>query len=311
MNVLQHPRRRDRALLLAVSAAVALAGCGVTSTADTSDRDTGAAIDIDAIAVDKKAQAELPEEMRKSGTLDVASELDWPPFSYKDDSGKTTGIDVLMIQAIGRKLGLKTTIADLGADTIIPSVQNGRYDVAVSQLVTTPERLRAVNFVDYIQNTLGIIQHKDYSPKVTPESMCGKTFVGTQGTGPLDFTRQYSEKECVAKGKPEMTIHVFDKSAATILAVGNKRGVFLTNRAVGEYVAATSNNGLVMGKETIPGSRTLSGIAYSKKHPEVGRAVQAALLSLMNDGTYQKILEKWKVTDQALKTSEIRNETGS
>jgi polar amino acid transport system substrate-binding protein len=312
MNVLQHARRRDRALLLAVSAAVALAACGVTPTEDgTNGPDTGAAINIDAIAVDEKAQAELPETMKKTGTLDVASELDWPPFSYKDDSGQTTGIDVLMIQAIGKKLGLKTNIANLGADTIIPSVQNGRYDVAVSQLVTTPERLRAVNFVVYIQNTLGILQHKSYSPKVTPGDMCGKTFLGTQGTGPLDFTRQYSEKECVAKGKPKMTIHVFDKSAATILAVGTKRGVFLTNRAVGEYVASTSKNGLVMGQETIPGSRTFSGIAYSKKHPEVGKAVQAALLSLMNDGTYQKILEKWNVTDQALKTSEIRNETGS
>jgi polar amino acid transport system substrate-binding protein len=311
MNVLHHPLRRHRALLLTVSAALALAACGVTPADDTKGPDTGAAVDVDAIAVDKKAQAELPEAMKKSGTLNVASELDWPPFSYKDDSGKITGIDILMIQAIGKKLGLKTNIADLGADTIIPSVQNGRYDVAVSQLVTTPERLRAVNFVDYIQNTLGIIQHKDYSPQVTSQSMCGKTFVATQGTGPLEFTRQYSEKECVAKGQPKMTILVFDKSAATILAVGNKRGAFLTNRAVGEYVASTSNNGLVMGKETIPGSRTFSGIAYSKKYPEVGKAVEAALLSLINDGTYQKILDMWQVADQALKASEIRNETGS
>jgi polar amino acid transport system substrate-binding protein len=170
---------------------VAVTACGVTATEEaTKGPDTGAAISINTIAVDQKAQAELPDAIKKSGTLNVASELDWPPFSYKDDSGRTTGIDVLMIQAIGRKLGLKTNIADLGADTIIPSVQNGRYHVAVSQLVTTPERLKAVNFVVYIQNTLGILQHKDYSPKVTPADMCGKTFLGTQGTGPLDFTRQ-------------------------------------------------------------------------------------------------------------------------
>ncbi|MFF6980225.1 transporter substrate-binding domain-containing protein [Streptomyces sp. NPDC008343] len=310
MTVLHH-QRSGRALLLVVSAAVALAACGVTSTEDKAGPGSGSAVNIGAIAVDEKARAALPDEMRESGTLDVASELDWPPFSYQDASGKTTGIDVLLVQAIGRKLGLKVNIAGLGADTIIPSVQNGRYDIAVSQLVTTPERLRAVNFVTYVQNTLGIIQHKDYSPKVTPADMCGNTFVGTQGTGPLDFARQYSEKECTAKNKPKMTIHVFDKSAATILAVANKRGVFLTNRAVGEYVASTSDDGLVMGKETIPGSRTVSGIAYSKKHPEVGKAVRAALLSLVSDGTYQKILEKWNVTDQALKASEMRNETGS
>jgi polar amino acid transport system substrate-binding protein len=310
MTVLHH-QRSGRALLLTVSAAVTLTACGVTSTEDKDGPDSGPAVNIDAIAVDKKARAALPDEMRQSGSLDVASELDWPPFSYKDDTGKTTGIDVLLVQAIGKKLGLKAAIADLGADTIIPSVQNGRYDIAVSQLVTTPERLRAVNFVTYVQNTLGILQHKDYSPKVTPADMCGKTFVGTQGTGPLDFARQYSEKECADKGKPKMKIHVFDKSAATILAAGNKRGVFLTNRAVGEYVADTSGDGLVMGKETVPGSRTLSGIAYSKKHPEVGTAVRAALLSLVNDGTYQKILAKWNVTDQALKASEMRNETGS
>jgi polar amino acid transport system substrate-binding protein len=307
-----HHKRSSRTLLVAVSAAAALtAACGVNATEEKDTPDSGSALSIDAIKVDEKARAALPEEMRSSGTLDVASELDWPPFSYKDTSGKTTGIDVLLVQALGKKLGLKTNIADLGADTIIPSVQNGRYDIAVSQLVTTPERLKAVNFITYLQNTLGIIQHKDYNPQVTPTTMCGKTFLGTQGTGPLDFTRQYSEKECAAKGKPKMTIHVFDKSAATILAVGNKRGVFLTNRAVGEYIVDSSSDGLVMSKETIPGSRTLSGIAYSKKQPAVGEAIRTALLSLVEDGTYQKILGKWNVNDQALKVSEMRNETGS
>lgn len=307
--------RRPLAATIAVATLLAVAACGSDgdgkpAAGTPATQGSANTVDLAAIAVDPQAKALLPASMN-TGTLKVATELDWPPFSYKTAGGAPTGIDILLIQAVGRKLGLQVTFEDLGATTIIPSVQNGRFDVAVSQLVTTADRLRAVNFVDYIKNTLGLIVREKDAGKISPTELCGHTLVATQGTGPLSFGQQYSKDQCVAKGKPPIDFQVFSDSASTILALGNGRGDgFLSNKAVGVYLAETAQKNLVMDEGVVPDSTTLSGIAYNKQNPELGKAVQAALVSLAADGTYQKILEQWGIADQALPPTEMRNETG-
>ncbi|WP_433290521.1 hypothetical protein ACQPZQ_44755 [Pseudonocardia sp. CA-142604] len=44
-----------------------------------------------------------------------------------------------------------------------------------------------------------------------------------------------------------------------------------------------------------------------KNHWQFAQAVQGAVKSLMTDGTYKTILEKWNVANGAISTSEIRS----
>lgn len=308
MQLLHRARGVPGLAATVVMALVLSSGCTV-GDAEGDEAKTG--IDLAAVEVDEKAKALVPPEVADAGTLKVATELNWPPFTYKSDAGKPTGVDILLIQAIGRKLGLETNITDVGVTAVIPSVQNGRFDVAVGQLVNSPDRRAVVDFVDYLENSLGLIVRKDSADSIDPVDLCGHTLVATQGTGPLSFGRTYSKEQCVAKGKPEITFEVFADSAGTLLALGNGRGDgFMSNAAVGTYLAETSGQNLVMDEGTVPGHTDRSGIVYRKGRTQMGDAVRAALLSLQADGVYTKILEQWKIGDQALTEAQI-NETRS
>jgi polar amino acid transport system substrate-binding protein len=189
-------------------------------------------------------------------------------------------------------------ITDVGVSAVIP--------VAVGQLVNSADRRKVVNFVDYIANDLGLIVREADADKISPNDLCGHTLVATQGTGPLAFGKEYSKKECVGKGRPPITFDTYTDSAGTFLALANGRGDgFLSNAAVGTYLAANAKQGLAMDEGLVPGSTDRSGIVFAKGDDALGQAIRAALVSLHEDGLYQKILEKWDIGNQALSEAEL------
>jgi polar amino acid transport system substrate-binding protein len=287
---------------------LALPACGAND--DVDDQDT-APVEVGDIRVDEDARALLPETVAERGTLRVGADLAWPPFTYQE-VGEPVGIDVELITAIGDKLGLDVVISDVGITAVVPSIQNGRFDVAVGQIVNSPERRAAVSFVNYIENSLGLIVREADADTISPEDICGHTLVATKGTGPLSFGQQYSKDECVAKGKPPVKFEIFDDSGGTLLALANSRGDgFLADAAVGLYTAENSESGLIMDDGLVPGSANRSGIVHAQDNGQLGDAVRAALLSLVADGGYQEILDKWGIGDQALTEAEISDEAGS
>ncbi len=300
------PRRVGLATVAACVLAAFGAGCG-SSSSSSSDTDGGGAATAAAnTTVDQQARKLLPAAVTDRGTLRIATMLDWPPFTYKSSDGKPTGIDMDLVNAISKTLGLKPAITSLADGGWIPGIQNGKFDIAVSQLAISPERAAVVGFVDYIGNPLGLMVRQADKGKIDPANLCGQKLVGTTGTGPLSFGRQYSKTECVAKGKPPIKFQVYGDSGTTVLALANGRGQgFLVDNAVGTYTAKTTKKHLVMDDGFVPGSTTRSGIAFAKQQPQVGAAVRAALVTLAKNGTYQKILANWGIAKEALTPQQI------
>jgi polar amino acid transport system substrate-binding protein len=56
-----------------------------------------------------------------------------------------------------------------------------------------------------------------------------------------------------------------------------------------------------------PWDATPYGIILAKNQGRFAQAVQGAVKSLMTDGTYKTILDKWNVPNGAITTSEIRS----
>lgn len=81
--------------------------------------------------------------------LKVGSETVYPPFEFLDSaSGKYVGFDIDLLDAVAEKAGFKPEIYSMGLDGIIPAIQTGSIDVAVSALSMTPERSRRVDFTE-------------------------------------------------------------------------------------------------------------------------------------------------------------------
>jgi polar amino acid transport system substrate-binding protein len=288
----------------AVCVTALLAGCGNANSSSGSGGG-GSSAAAGGVKVNSAARAQLPASVRSAGVLKIATSLQWPPFGFKDSAGKPAGLDLDLMKALAARLGLTTTISDIKFDSIIPSVNNGRYDVGVNELEDIPERRKVVQFVDYYNGGLGVLVPKGQHSTISPSSLCGHTMSLTQGSSQVEVGKRISQ-QCVADGKKPIDFKMFSDSASTILAVANRRVEgFMTDVAVGVYLTRTTNKTLAVLPGDVPDSTGLSGIVVAKNDDALAKALKTALQGMIDDGSYQALLKKWGVASQAIKQATI------
>lgn len=99
--------------------------------------------------------AESLMEKGKGEGLKIAF-FNYPPFCYKDASGKIVGTETETVQYVLGKMGLK--IASLKATewgNLIPGLNSGRFDIVAASMYVTPKRCKAVIFSE---TTFGVKQ---------------------------------------------------------------------------------------------------------------------------------------------------------
>ncbi|MDR2739120.1 MAG: ABC transporter substrate-binding protein [Treponema sp.] len=220
----------------------------------------------------------------EKGTLTVGMEIGYPPMEYFDIDGVTPiGFDVQLGKALADKLGLKVKYVDTAWDGIFAGVNTGKYDVIISSVTITEERLKVFNFsAPYIQNAQAIVAAKG-SPikaqgledlaglKVAYQAETNSDDIMTElGEGGLKFTPLEYDK----------VINCFDE-----LRLGRTDAI-LCDSVVAYFYAAQPNNPYEIVWE---GMGDELGICMKKGNDVLTAAVQGALDQLYADGTVQKI----------------------
>jgi polar amino acid transport system substrate-binding protein len=249
------------------------------------------------------ADAKFVPSAFKGKTLQVATDASYPP----DESIKGTtmiGFDVDLFKAVATTLGLKETETNVPFLTIIGGIDSGRYQIGNSSFTDNKKREKSVNFVDYFQAGEGVYAKSSSKAKFTGlKSFCGTTVAvetGTTEQADADTT----QKTCSASKK--LTVLPFENQNEANLAVSSGRATFgFVDSQVAGFIASTSG-GLfkVVGSaiEVAP-----YGFATPKTSAGAGlaTAIQAAVKTLIANGTYHAILAKWGVTGGALTSSQI------
>ncbi|WP_241430668.1 ABC transporter substrate-binding protein [Tatumella saanichensis] len=261
------------------------------------------------VSADPALHKLLPEEVAKRGYIVAATNPNTPPTTFFESDNKTlAGREIDVMNAVAERLGIKVQWRDSGGfDNIIPGLATGRYDVALSNINATKTRLKLVDFVSYYDaSRLGVIAltSSHITPFTSFDALCGLT-VGA-GAGTTQITRlENASKQCQTEHKKPIQVAVFpDRPSGVQAVVSGRVPMFL-----GPY------EGLSWQVKQIPPA-TISGVltvndapvsvAFPKNSP-LEPAVQAALNSLIKDGSYQKILDRWGIGFGAVKQS-LRNE---
>jgi polar amino acid transport system substrate-binding protein len=261
-------------------------------------------LDARAAEVVEAARSALPDSIKSSGTLKVATSLQWPPFAYKNDKGEMEGIDIDLVRLLGEKLGLKVEIEDVKFPSIVPGVSNGRYNIGVNQIGITQERAKVADFVPYLTSGFSLLVRKG-TTGIDVNDLCGRTLALTQGSGQIPVAEKLSA-QCVQDGKKEISFLFFPNSADTYLALSNGRGDgFLVGKPAGVYIAR-GNPRLEITTSVLKDSQTISGIVIAKGNTALQTALMRALEDAVADGSYLKILEQYGVPDAALTVEQIR-----
>ena len=280
----------------AAAAALLLSGC-----VDNSTPSTDGSTDTATVAPDSAAVALLPADIKSSGTLRIGTDAAYPPNEFKDDAGKPVGWGIELANAIAGKLGLtpKYQIADF--DNIIPSITGGTVDIGESSFTDNLEREKQVDFVNYFN--AGILWAAPAGTAVDPNDACGLTVAVQSNT--VQDTDELPAKNaaCSAAGKPAIEVLPYtSQDEATNAVVLGKADALSADSPVALYAISKTEGKLEAAGESFDVAPY--GIVVNKDS-ELTKAVQAALQSMVDDGSYAKILYAWGVTDGGLDTITI------
>ena len=295
---------------LALSAAMmfSVAACGTTDSGDAKSdskaKNTTVGYDVSTIKKDDElAKLAASAKTVKDGELSVGMELSYAPAEFYAEDGKTpVGYDVDMSKAIAQTLGLKPKIVSSMFDTIVPSI-GSKYDLGITAMTITEERLQSVDFVSYYRAGSTWAVQKGNPKKLDTSDMCGAKIAVQTGTVQEDEANKMA-KQCKADGKAEMDV-ISSKlqTDVTTNVVTGKADVFYADSPVaGSAIAQTDGELETLGKTE---GIAPEGIVVKKGDQQMDEALQKALQKLIDDGTYMKILKYWGVQDGAISKPEI------
>ena len=285
---------------VAVVAALALTGCVDNSTKEPAPEDKIQ------VSVDEAAAALLPADIKEAGVLVAGIDLAYAPNEFKDDAGNAKGWAIDLMDAVAGKLGLTVDYKPSGFDKIIPSVKGGTYDIGYSSFTDNAERQESVDFVNYYN--AGIQWAQPVGGSVDPANACGLT-VSVQATT-YEETDELPAKseECIAKGEEPINILKFETQdeATTAVALG-RADAMSADSPITLYAVSKIKDQIEVAGEAFDVAPY--GIAVAKDATDLKAALQAALQSLIDDGTYAKILDSWGVSSGGI--SEVTVNAGA
>jgi len=293
--------RRSAAVLIGLSAVTALA---MTGCAKNSPKNTEPTTSVTVSAVNKdQAIADLvPAAIKSTGKLVVGINVPYAPNEYKDPSGKIVGWEVDFLDAVAKKMGLTTQYQESGFDNIIPSVVGGKYNVGMSSFTDNKTREAQVDFVDYY--SAGFQWAAPAGKTVSPDGACGlKVAVQTATTEDTDDVPAKS-KACVAAGKKAINkLKIDSQDAVNQAVILGQADAFDADSPITQYAVKQSSGKLVLSGD-IYGAAPY-GLVVAKTGGSLKEALQKAIQSMIDDGTYTQILSKWGVEAGGIKQATV------
>lgn len=279
------------AVAVAATATLLLAGCATSTPSATKTTSAN---------VDAKAAALLPDTYKTNG-INVASDIPYAPMEFFDANKKPAGFDIDLINAIGDKLGVSVKVEVQAFDSIIPSLQAGKHDVVMSSMSDTTDRQKVLDFVDYFNGGASILVAKGNPNKITSiTDLCGKPVAAEAATWEIDLLKSTSD-DCVKAGKAAVeTLALPGDTDAQNAVRSGKAVAYLADSQLAAYTVKVAGKGsyfdLVIDPKNPNGYESgLIGVGVLKSNSKLTAAIQAALKSLMADGSYDKLLTKWNL----------------
>lgn len=219
------------------------------------------------------------------GKLRIALEGTYPPFNFTDPaSGQLTGHDVDVARAVATRMGLEPQFVLTEWSAILPAVRAGRVDVAISQVIITPQRAKAFDFSApycYSQSQL-IVRKNERATYRTLADLKGRTL----------GVRQNSVFEQQARAVPGIEIKRYPAVPENLqdLAFG-RIDALLDDSLLVHYLIRQTQLPLRAGARI--GTLEPVGIALRKGRPAFRLAIDKALREARSDGTLSALSLKW------------------
>lgn len=293
--------RAVAASALVLTGALALSACGEKK--DDSAEPTASV--TSKTGADQALAAKVPADVKADGTLSVGTDPTYAPMEFLDTDNKTViGFDTDVISAVAAKLGLKAAFTPAPFDSVIPGVQSGKTETAISSFTINADREKQVNMVSYFQGSTHWLVKSGNPAKIDIENTCGKKVAVQKATTQADVDIPKRQAACKKAGKPAISVDPYQgQDQATTAVTSGKDDAMLADATIVQYAVKKLNGQL----ETLgqPYDAFDYGIVVKKEQTQLAQAVQGAVQALIAEGTIKQIASKWGLTSGSIATSKI------
>lgn len=234
-------------------------------------------------------------EILTRGELQVCLEAGYIPFDMRDKKGNIVGFDVDIAKSMAKAMGVKVDLRNTAWDGIIPALLTGKCDIIISGMTITAERNLKVNFTDpYIIVGQTIL----LNPKLEGKVKSYRDLNNSQYTvaTKLGTTADYAAKKYLSKAK----LNLFETESEGALEVINSNADAFVYDLPYNSVYSAQNSSKVVHLDT-PFTYEPLGMAVRKGDPDFMNFLNNYLTQIKGDGTYDKIYNKWFVSDAWMK----------
>jgi cystine transport system substrate-binding protein len=274
-------KRRTFISLMSVMAAagvLSLSGCSSSNNPAASTAGTAASSAA-------SAGSDLLSTIQNRGTLIVALEGAWQPWSYHDESDTLVGYDVEVSRAIAEKLGVEPEYVESDWDSLFAGMDAGRYDMVCNGVEVTEERSKTYDFTTpygYIHTALAV--KKDNDSITSFEDLDGKTTANSLASTYMELAESYGA-----------TVQGIDTLEETIqlLTAGRIDATLNADVSFYDYLNVHPDADFKLVAFTEEASHVAIPLRKGDETATLLEAINNAIEELRADGTLSELSEKY------------------
>ncbi len=238
----------------------------------------------------------LLKEILDKGSITVAMEGTWAPWTYHDEDDNLVGYDVEVAKAIADKLGVEVEYVEGEWDGLLAGITAGRYDIMVNGVDITDERKESYDFsIPYAFNRTAVITSGDNEDINALEDLEGKKTANTISSTYATLAESYgAEVTGVDDLNQTFELLLSGRIDATLNAEMTYYDYMKEHPDANVKIAVLTEDANEIGIPMRKGEETES----------LRKAIDQALEELSADGTLTELSEKYFGTDISQNTSE-------
>lgn len=251
-----------------------LSACGTANTTSNTANQTGAT---------KAASQDLLAKVKSTGTLTIGTEGTYAPFTFHDKTNQLTGFDVDLAKEVANRIGVKPDFIETPWDGMFAGLNANRFDMIANEVGIRPDRQQKYDFSDpYITSKAVLIVKNTNTTIHAFSDVKGKKLAQSLTSNYADMAKQDGASVVADQG--------FNDSMQLLLS-GRVDGTINDKMSFLDFKKHNPNAPVKIAAEAPDAAQ--SAFMFRKGSTTLVQAVNKALQSMIQDGTYEKISDKW------------------
>lgn len=224
--------------------------------------------------------------IQEEGLMRVGMDASWPPFEFVDDDGQIVGLDVDLARAIGQRLGIEVELVNVGFDSLYDALYVGRFNAIVSALPYDPLLYGDVAYSISYFNAGQVLVVRSDETEITEVKDLSSKKLGVELASEGDVVSRRLQKRIEGLS---LQTYITPDDVLRALKEGEVEAAIADAVSAYQFIA-TEGGVQVVGD---PLTDELYVIAVRLDSPLLLKAINEALVEMREDGTLERLREKW------------------